>query len=158
MSLGGPMPAQKLDGRFSQTSDVISISMAWLVLLALCLKAGWNFYYPNQHEGVEKQAQVYAYQLWEINLKNQEAEQNKFTKSNKIRGLATESTSLSAVSGTIGNDLWLHPYKYQFRENENGRRDLLVWSAGADGLDDSSASLPNFRGDDLGIVLKITNM
>jgi hypothetical protein len=139
-----------------KTTDVLSILIASIVIILLCLKIGWSFNAPKYSETIKAEAIIYAYQIWElqINLTDQ-SPGNSLGHKSGARGIA--SGSVAEKQGVIGRDPWQNPYNYLIRTSEDSKKYIVVWSIGPDGKNNSYETLSTFSGDDLGESL-VTNL
>jgi hypothetical protein len=143
------------DIQIPRTTDILSISVALAFIFILCFKSGWNFYTPNYTETIKAEAVINAYQIWE--LQNNYSDHNKEPVQGRINsGRELASRDIVEKQGLIGKDLWNNPFHYQIRNTEAQKKQIIVWSSGPDGKNESNETLPNFSGDDLGESL-LTN-
>ncbi|MEN0057304.1 MAG: hypothetical protein AAGB31_00590 [Bdellovibrio sp.] len=124
----------------------------------------------SQLEAARQKAEVVGYQVVQIYreaLKNRAASEQALG-----RGPASvaeqDGVSLSSIrtTGTMGIDPWGQPYFYRILSADpSGKTRILIWSAGPNqrvetaGLDDEEAALkdqPLYAGDDLGVLLSMT--
>lgn len=138
------------DNQLFKTTDVLSITLACTFIFLLCFKIGWSFYTPKFMEIVKAEAIINAYQILEIEAKYTRKSKEQVRLS---RGLA--SNSVVKKQGIVGIDPWSSPYQYRIQTGADLNRQIVVWSSGPDGKNNSNETIPNFSSDDIGESLVI---
>jgi hypothetical protein len=144
----------RFESQVYKTTDILSIFLAAVLVIVLFFRIGWNYYDPNFFELIKAEAEVNAYQVWEIEKRNLKKRNLKpeVLNADLERGLASEA---SLSRGMIGEDPWNRPFFYQVQKVDEHTSQIVIWSFGLDGKSDSDISLPNFSGDDIGQVVSI---
>ena len=149
-----------------RSSGVLTL-FGLLGLSAGIVATPWNK--AMQDVGVDEcrqKAEVVGYQVAQI---FREASRNK---ENKHLSEGREPASLGPVglentrtTGTMGFDPWGQPYRYRILASDSSQVRILVWSSGPNlkietaDLDDETKPLtkqPSYSGDDIGVVLSVS--
>lgn len=133
------------------------LSLACVLGAAFLVSAPlWNGKLNESEERTLRRAESLAYQVME-------------GQKSSSRGPASASeTSLNHLAldqGEIGQDAWGRPYSFKLLKLKNAKASrLFVWSLGENGKSETSnsdlesnleKSSPEFRGDDLGIMISV---
>lgn len=145
----------KSDDPLFKTTDILSIFIACTFVIALCFKVGWNLYTPVFSETIKAEAIISAYQLWELENKNSKKVSIPYPiKIGADRKIASIE-GFERKQGIISMDPWNSPYHYLIKIEDSHIRQIVVWSRGPDGKNNSSETAPIFSGDDTGESLII---
>lgn len=150
----GGLVLSHADLQVYKTTDIFSIMLAGILVVVLFFRIGWNYYDPNYLELIRAEAEVNAYQVWEIENRNvkKRALLPERANSSTGRGLASAA---SVIRGLVGEDPWSRPFIYQIQKTDERTTQILIWSNGSNGKNDSEVTLPQFSNDDIGQIVNI---
>jgi hypothetical protein len=138
-----------------KTTDVLSVSLACLFVILLGYRIAFGFYSPKYSKTIKAEAIINAYQIWELHNKYSEKEKEIPLIGGKVISRRLASVGVVEKQGLISRDPWLNPYRYQIREIDEFKKQIVVWSIGPDGKNNSDESSPILSGDDVGDSLII---
>ena len=159
-----------LENRELRSSGVLTL-LGLVTLSALIVATPWNRAIQGQgsEEALQK-AEVVGYQVVQI---YREAAKNRAPGVTlaSARGPASVAPStddmanMIRTTGTMGTDPWGQPYHFRILSSNASKIRILVWSTGPNGkietsnLDDENIQLsfqPSYQGDDIGVVLSVS--
>jgi hypothetical protein len=159
-----------LENRELRSSGVITL-LGLVALSALIVATPWNRAIQGQgsEEALQK-AEVVGYQVVQI---YREAAKNKAPGVTlaSARGPASvapsedDVTGMIRTTGTMGTDPWGQPYHFRILSSNASKIRILVWSTGPNrkietsNLEDENVQLsfqPTYQGDDVGVVLSVS--
>lgn len=136
---------------------------------AAIIAAPWNRSYQDvEIDAALQKAEVVGYQVVQIYREAAKSSALSSHKSNRNPASATPEATLENLrtTGTMGNDPWGQPYHYRILSAEkNKAMRILVWSSGPNkkadtaDLENESKNIsgqPTYSGDDIGVVLSMT--
>ncbi len=131
-------------------------------LLAICFLAFtpfWNSKNNEKNEKSTRRAESLAYQILEAQRVSTESISNS-------RQPASEASlsHLTSNQGEVGNDEWGRPFQFKTILGNDSKKNVIVWSTGANGKNESNFEDANqfsdgkgvlFSGDDVGIAISV---
>lgn len=132
----------------------------------LIIATPWNKrVQDSSSENALQKAEVVGYQVVQIYREASRSQEVFFDKGNSRMPASANPEPLRAT-GTMGTDPWGQPFNYRILSGTDTKKiRILVWSKGPNQkpetseLDDESKPLdqqPNYAGDDLGVILSVT--
>lgn len=150
-----------------KSSGVLTL-LGLVGISALIIATPWNRQVQDSaSENALQKAEVVGYQVVQI---YREASRNQGVFLDKSSGDRMPASAAPAeplrTVGTMGTDPWGQPYHYRILSDANASKvRILVWSAGPNqkvetkALEDEDQALshqPTYAGDDLGVILSVT--
>ncbi len=136
---------------------------------AAIIAAPWNrSYQDNEIDAALQKAEVVGYQVVQIYREAAKTSALSSGKSGRIPASVPQEASLESLrtTGTMGTDPWGQPYHYRILSAEKNKpMRILVWSSGPNKKADTAdlenetkviSGQPTYSGDDIGVVLSMT--
>jgi hypothetical protein len=149
-------------------SSSILTMLGLMGLSAVLIATPWNRpWHDSEVDLALKQAEIVGYQVVQI-YREAAKPPSYMLASTKGEGRLPASTGSDEIrrTGTMGTDPWGQPYHYRLLSNLDAKKiKILVWTAGPnkkvespdlDNEDKSLPSVPKYGGDDIGIVMTVS--